>query len=136
MPMRGAKEHIRRLKRLQGAEGVRLVGRALFSAGEDIQTEAQRLISLGAVSGAAHVPSAPGEPPNYDTGVLSSNIETVQVEPLRVQVKSSAPYAGSLEFGSSKMAERPYMRPARDNKRAEVVAKVQAAVSVAVRRSG
>jgi HK97 gp10 family phage protein len=136
MPMIGAKKHIARLKRLQGREAVRLVGQALFAGGEAIQVEAQRLISTGSVSGKNHVPSAPGQPPNYDSGVLSSNIETIQVEPLRVQVRSNAPYASALEFGTSKMAERPYMRPARDNKRAEVVAKVQAAVSVAVRRSG
>jgi HK97 gp10 family phage protein len=136
MPMIGAKKHIARLKRLQGREAVRLVGQALFAGGEAIQVEAQRLISTGSVSGKNHVPSAPGQPPNYDSGVLSSNIETIQVEPLRVQVRSNAPYASALEFGTSKMAERPYMRPARDNKRAEVVAKVQAAVAVAVRRSG
>lgn len=136
MPMRGSKKHIQRLKRLQGAEVVRLVGQALFDGGEAIQVEAQRLISTGSVSGKNHVPSAPGEPPNYDSGVLSSSIETTHPAPLRVLVTSSAPYASPLEFGTSKMAERPYMRPARDNKRAEVVAKVEKAVSVAVRRSG
>ncbi len=136
MPMKGAKEHIARLKKLQGREAVRLVGQALFAGGENIQTEAQRLISTGSVSGKGHVASAPGEAPNYDTGVLSANIETTQPEPLRVLVTSKAPYASPLEFGSSRMAERPYMRPARDNKRREVVDLVQEALSVAVKRSG
>lgn len=136
MPLIGAKRHIDRLKRLQGREGVKLVGDALFVAGEAIQTEAQRLISTGSVSGKGHVPSKPGEPPMGDTGTLASNIETTQPGPLHVRVTSKAPYASPLEFGTSKMAERPYMRPARDNKRREVVDMVQKAVSVAVKRSG
>lgn len=134
--MKGAKAHIARLKKLQGREAVRLVGQALFAGGEAIQVEAQRLISTGSVSGKAHVPSKPGEPPNYDSGVLSANIETTQPGPLRVRVTSKAPYASPLEFGTSKMAARPYMIPARNNKRREVVDMVQKAVSVAVKRSG
>lgn len=136
MPLKGAEAHIRRLKKLQGREMVRLVGSALFVGGETIQTEAQRLISMGAVSGKGHVASAPGEPPNYDSGVLANNIETTHPEPLRVLVGSYAPYASPLQFGTSRMAARPYMDVARDNKRREVVALVQKAVKAAVKRSG
>jgi HK97 gp10 family phage protein len=136
MPMRGSREHIRRLKRLQGPEMVRFVGAALFEGGEAIQTEAQRLITTGSVSGKGHVPSLPGEPPNQDSGVLANNIETTQPEPLKVVVGSYAPYASPLEFGTSQMAARPYMVPARNNKRREVVDKVERAVAHAVRRSG
>lgn len=136
MALKGSKQHLDRLRRLRGLQTVRLVGSALFAAGELIQTEAQRLISEGAVSGKNHVPSAPKTPPNYDTGVLSNNIETTHPEPLRVLVTSKAPYASPLEFGTSKMVERPYMRPARDRKRREVVAMVERAVRVAVKRSG
>lgn len=136
MALRGSREHLRRLKRLQGPETVRLVGAALFAGGELTQTEIQRLISLGAVSGKGHVPSAPGEPPNYDSGVLSNNVETSHPAPLRVIVGSYAAHASPLEFSTSKMAARPSVGPGRDNKRREVVALVQRAVNVAVRRSG
>lgn len=134
MPLRGSKAHLARLRKLT-RDTERFVGKALFAGGESIQIEAQLSITQGAVSGKNHVPSKPGEPPNQDTGVLSGNIETVQKGPLLVEVSSNAPYSTPLEFGTSKMAARPFMRPARDKKRAEVVALVERAVSQAVRQS-
>ena len=124
----------RRLDALSGREKVELVGRALFVGGDMLKAEAAHLITQGAVSGKSHVPSLPGEPPNEDTGLLRSRIEVNQVAPLRVQVSSNAPYAAALEFGTSKMAERPYMRPATQRKRKEIVALVQKAVRLATKR--
>lgn len=91
---------------------VQAVTQALFVFGNRIQVAAQTSITDGAVSGKNHVPSLPGQPPNQDTGVLANNIETLLVGPLHVEVQSKAPYAVFQEFGTSKMAERPYMRPA------------------------
>lgn len=132
--IRGGKAHLARLRKLE-KDTTRFVGKALFAGGESIQIEAQLSITQGAVSGKNHVPSKPGEPPNQDTGRLGDNIETVQKGPLLVEVSSNAPYSTPLEFGTSKMAARPFMRPARDKKRAEVVALVERAVSQAVRQS-
>lgn len=129
--MTGAKQVSDRLRRLAGPDLAREVGQALFAAGKQIEVEAQLSITRGAVSGKNHVPSRPGEPPNQDTGVLANNIETVQVTPLRVEVSSNAPYAAELEFGTSKMAERPYMRPAVIKTRA----KVSELVALSVRRA-
>jgi HK97 gp10 family phage protein len=112
-----------------GPKTVREVGSALFAGGELIRAEAAHLITEGAVSGKNHVPSLPGEPPNEDTGVLRTNIETTQPAPLRVEVSSNARYAVPLEVGTAKMAARPYMGPASRNKRKEVVALVEQAVS-------
>lgn len=131
----GAKAHSARLRNLSGPDMVRRVGAALFAGGQTIQVEAQLSITRGAVSGANHVPSAPGQPPNNDTSVLANNIETVQTGPLKAEVSSNAPYAAALEFGTSKMAERPYMRPATAAKRKEVTALVRRAVSNAIRTS-
>lgn len=96
------------------------VEKALFHAGELIQVEAQLSITRGAVSGKNHVPSKPGQPPNQDTGVLAGNIETTRAGKLRVRVTSKAGYSSALEFGTSKMAARPFMRPARDKMRPQV----------------
>ncbi len=123
----------RRLRGLAGQEIVRKVGTALFAAGQMIQVEAQLSITEGAVSGKGHIPSRPGEPPKQDTGVLADNIETVLVAPLRVEVSSNAPYARALEYGTSKMAERPYMRPAVAKKKADAVRLVRNAVDAAIR---
>lgn len=133
--MIGAKAHVARLRKLAGPDMERYVGKALFAAGEMIQVEAQIGITTGAVSGKGHVPSAPGQYPNQDTGVLGNNIETVQKEALLVEVSSNAPYSAALEFGTSRMAARPFMSTARDAKRKEAGQLVRQAVATAVRRS-
>jgi len=133
--MIGNKAHVARLHKLAGPDMTRYVGKALFASGEMIQVEAQIGITTGAVSGKNHVPSAPGQYPNQDTGVLGNNIETVQKEPLLVEVSSNAPYSAALEFGTSRMAARPFMSTARDAKRKEAEQLVKQAVAAAVRRS-
>jgi HK97 gp10 family phage protein len=135
MPARitGRERVVARLSGMSGQQAVQRVGEALFAGGELIRAEAAHLITEGAVSGKNHVPSLPGEPPNEDTGVLRTHIETAQVAPLRVEVSSNAPYAVALEAGTSKMAARPYMGPATQHKRKEVVALVRRAVTRAVK---
>lgn len=124
-----------RMQGMAGEETIRRVGAALFAGGEAIRAEASHMITEGAVSGKGHVPSAPGEPPKEDTGTLRTHIETTQIAPLKVEVSSNAPYAAYLEFGTSRIAERPYMRPATDRKRQEVIDGVRAAVNEAIRKS-
>lgn len=118
-----------RLSGMAGQKAVQRVGAALFAGGESIRAEAAHLITEGAVSGKNHVPSAPGDPPNEDTGVLRSHLETTQTGPLRVEVSSNAPYAVPLEAGTSRMAPRPYMGPATRRKKAEVIEGVRNAVN-------
>lgn len=122
-----------RIDGLAGPEVVQAVGKALFVAGSKIQTYAQQSITAGAVSGKGHVPSLPGEPPNADTHTLDRQIETTQVEPLKVRVSSNAPYSKFLEFGTSRMEARPFMLPALRACRREVTKLVRDAVKRAVR---
>ncbi|MGV3481501.1 MAG: HK97-gp10 family putative phage morphogenesis protein [Sphingobium sp.] len=133
--IRGAAEHSRRLKRIMGAGLAREVGEGLFAAGKLIQADARDSITEGSVSGDQHVPSRPGEPPNADTHRLSDNIELVQPQPLRVEVSSNAPYSADLEFGTSKMAARPFMKPAATRRRDEAVRLVREQVSALIRKS-
>lgn len=135
MPMRGRQAHIARLKKLSGPTMERRVGQALFAGGDLIRTEAQISITAGAQSGSGHVASLPGQAPNNDTGTLANNIETVQREPLLVEVSSNAEHSAPLEFGTSRMAARPFMAPARDAKRKEIVALVRRAVQSVVKGS-
>ena len=128
----GVNKAKRRIEGLAGREKIELVGRALFAGGEAIKAEAQHSITEGAVSGANHVPSAPGQPPNEDTGTLRRNITVTQIGPLHVRVASNAPYSAFLEFGTSKMAARPFMGPAARAKKKQVVALVRAAVGKAI----
>lgn len=122
-----------RLKSLTDENAVRRVGSALFAGGELIRGEAHAMISEGAVSGKGHIASLPREPPNRDTGVLQAHLEVTQPAPLKVEFSSNGPAAVELEFGTSKMAERPYMRPATARKRKEVVALVRRAVTAATK---
>lgn len=114
MSLKGADKHKRRLQKLSSGATVRLIGASLYKGADTIRAEAHRSISAGSVSGKNHVPSAPGEPPNRDTGTLQAHLKATQPAPLAAEVRSEAPYAAALEFGTSKMAARPYMRPARD----------------------
>ena len=69
-----------------------------------------------------------------DTGHLKNHIEVTQPGPLRVLVTSNAKYSAALEFGTSKMAARPFMNPAARAKRTEVTMIVRKAVDSAIRR--
>lgn len=115
-------------------EVVHEVEQALFAGGEMIAVEAQISITAGAVSGANHVASSPGEAPNNDTGTLAGGIETTRTGRLKVEVSSNAPYSENLEFGTSRMAARPFMAPAANAKRREVNKLVDKAVKRAIRR--
>ena len=57
------------------------------------------------------------------TGRLQQSIDVKELKPseLTVTVGASAPYAGFVEYGTSRMAERPYMRPAIDAVGPEIV---------------
>lgn len=129
----GAKAHSARLKRIRGHEMVRQVGAALFAGGQIIEAEWAGLITAGAVSGAGHVASSPGEPPNADTHFLDRSIQTVQVAPLKVHTFNDAPYAVDLETGNSRMEARPSAGPATARKRKEVTQLVRKAVDKVVR---
>ena len=136
MPMRGADKHIARLKKLAGPEAVRVVGAIVYEGADAIRAKAFRLVSEGSVSGKGHVPSAPGEPPNRDTGTLQANFETRQTGPLSAEFVSKAPYASALEFGTSKMAARPHIRPARDATVKEIRKRMAEQMNKLVKRSG
>lgn len=118
--MKGRREFQNKLARLAGAEIAATARKVLYVGSDMIRAEAFQSISRGSQSGKGHVPSAPGEPPNRDTGVLQAHIENKMTGPLEAQVSSSAPYAAALEFGTSKMAARPSIRPARDKKAPEI----------------
>lgn len=134
----GADKHKRRLRKLQGVRMVRPVTEAIFAAAQDLAVDAAISITAGATSGKNHVPSAPGTPPNADTGVLDRNIEASSTGPLTAEASSNAPYAAAQEFGdeSRNLPERPYMRPAAKRSRPDALRRVVAAVNKVIRFSG
>ena len=68
-----------------------------------------------------HVASAPGEAPATDTGFLASNVyKEVENKGLTGIVESRAPYSSDLEFGTTKIAPRPFMQPALEENRNKI----------------
>jgi HK97 gp10 family phage protein len=115
------------------------VAPAVYQAAALIEDEAKALIMAGSASGRKtekhlHIPSRPGEPPNNDMGGLVGNIEREHPNPLRALVTSNAAYAVALEFGTSKMAARPYMLPAARNKQREVGEVIAKGVRSAIKK--
>lgn len=127
-----ARKHSERLKRMV-AKTPQQVTRALYAAGQLLELDAERSITSGAVSGVNHIPSNPGQPPNADTHFLDSNIETEIGGPGLVTVTSKANYSAALEWGTSRMAARPFMRPAVERNRKKVVQMVGDAVNVTIK---
>lgn len=133
MPIRGVDRHTRRLRRMISPAAQAEIGRAIYVASDYCRTEAHRLIANGAIQGSGHVPSLPGEPPNWDTGQLATNITNTRTGLLTSETVSNAPYSADLEFGNSKMAARPFMKPAGENTQKPAEALVAKALNRAVR---
>lgn len=134
-----AKRHSDRLKRM-AQRTPRQVAQKLYEAGQLIELDAERSITAGSVSGAGHVPSLPGQPPNNDTGGLVRSIETRLNGTDLVTVTAggpTAPYAVPLEYGNAAgtLLPRPFMRPATERNRRKVVELVGDAVNITVRGS-
>ena len=73
-----------------------------------------------------HTASAAGEPPASDTGRLASNIFIkMDTDRLGADVESRAGYSEFLEFGTTKMAARPFMHPAAEENRPKIRRLVQ-----------
>ena len=103
-----------------------LVGRA----GNLVRNTAVQSINQGAASGVTyekynprrtHTASAAGQPPATDTGFLVNNIVLdIDTNGLGANVESRADYSSFLEFGTSKMAARPFMQPALEENKPKI----------------
>ncbi len=103
-----------------------LVGRAANL----VRNTAVQSINQGAKSGITytlynprrtHRSSAAGEPPATDTGFLVNNIALkIDMDGLGANVESRANYSTFLEFGTSKMAARPFMQPALEENKPKI----------------
>ena len=70
-----------------------------------------------------HTASAPGKPPNSDTGYLASNIFIQKdADDKGASVESRAEYSAPLEFGTRNMRARPFLQPALEENRKKIIA--------------
>ena len=86
-----------------------------------------------------HRASAPGEAPATDTGRLVSNISTlVTLDGMEAEIGvfgkivdddgESRNYARDLEFGTTKMAARPFLQPALEKNKEKIIRTVNDAI--------
>jgi HK97 gp10 family phage protein len=111
---------------------------AVYAAAQQIRTEAIKSIQDGNKSGriykrrsVTHRASAPGEPPASDTGRLVGSITAYANgggEAMTVAGRGTALYAPLLEFGTSKIAPRPFMLPALEKSKAWISNRLQDAL--------
>lgn len=63
-------------------------------------------------AGRSHTASAPGSPPAVDTGRLRAGIYVYRAQAFTQVISTGdTEYAAALEYGTRKMAARPYMTP-------------------------
>jgi hypothetical protein len=107
--------HAARLQRLTSPALIEALGLALVESAGVIAVDAAESIRENGISGAGHIPSKPGEPPNADTHDLDESIHVGELIETPGQIQTAV-IADSdhawLEIGGSKVLPRPYMAPA------------------------
>ena len=80
-----------------------------------------------------HTASAPGDPPATDTGRLVSSIYREALGNLTAAVGSRIVYANHLEYGTMKMAARPFFRPAVEKIKPKYIRRLERALGDALK---
>lgn len=57
-------------------------------------------------------PSSPGDPPAVVTGNLRASLTVARIRQALWEMRVGAEYSSYLEYGTPKMAARPFLRPA------------------------
>jgi HK97 gp10 family phage protein len=122
-------------KKLDALADLTQVKKAIQAGALMIESDAKQSIQQGGTGrvyrrhGISHTASSPGDPPATDTGALVSSIQHWTSEDgLSVAVGSRLQYAAYDEFGTRYMEPRPFIHPALDKNREQIVANIKAAI--------
>ncbi|AFD25824.1 HK97 gp10 family phage protein [Deinococcus gobiensis] len=103
------------------AAAQRVAGKQAALIAQELRTEMVRNLSTPGQGreyprgrGRVHRASAPGDGPAVDTGRLRQSIGIQRISPTHFRVGTNVIYAPLLEFGTRKIAARPWLRPAVD----------------------
>jgi len=117
--------HGARLERVTPALVRPALGEELEFQASEIAEDAIASIKEGATSGKGHIPAPPGQPPNEDTGALSASIRPMELVDTEFEIKtgviSDSDHSLYQERGTSKMEARPFLEPAAERHRADVL---------------
>lgn len=121
------------------------IEKALYASAKRVEGDAKRSILSGEKTGRiyrrgsiVHRASAPGEAPASDTGRLVNSINSYLnraaggLEAFIVAGRGTVRYARMLEFGTIKMAARPFMFPALEKNKAWISDRIQQAMQKAL----
>lgn len=115
----------------------REIGRAVDTTIHAIQAKAQAAIQNPPKTGRVyekyrprrrHQASAPGEAPATDLGTLANSISAEMTGEMSGTVTVHAEYGPHLEYGTVKMAARPFLGPAVDDERESFKREVEEAL--------
>lgn len=105
------------------------VNAALRDIGADVTAVIRRTLGASAVS-------EPGRPPRDPTGELAASLSAVvEDETSTLRIAAASPHAPFLEYGTRRMAARPFLRPAVAAATPEAKAQLREAVARAVASS-
>ena len=125
--MRVTDNHGARLARLARHRVVPALSDVIEAGAQAIAEDAANSVRANSVSGPGHIPSAPGEPPNADTHDLDQSIHAGELietsDSIRSSVIADSDHAW-LERGGSNVEPRPYMEPAVERARRDIVAEL------------
>ena len=113
MRVRGSEQLRRNLNRLGGAQRRPAQRDGLEAGARVVETHAKVLCPI-------------------DTGTLRNSIMVDEVTPDRAIIAPHTDYAEHVEFGTSRQAAQPYMRPALDQHEAEIIDAVERTVAAFV----
>jgi HK97 gp10 family phage protein len=132
----GGKELQAALQNMQGQLASE-VSKAVTGTALELRGDVIKRINRGPASGRVyqkynprrtHQASAPGQAPASDTGRLANSIFFDTRGPLTAVVGSNVVYALYLEYGTTRMAARPFFRPAVEAIRPKLQSRLEAAV--------
>ncbi len=123
----GADELIEKLAQLGQRISERELQQALMAGGYVLEAgiKADMAAEKSGRFYGSHRASAPGETPAVDTSNLINSIMTEDAGGNQVFVGTNAEYAEPLEFGTARMAARPFLRPGAEKNREAITAAVQ-----------
>ena len=117
-------------------------GKAVLATAVEMRADIVTSIQRGPASGITykksnptrtHTASAPGQPPMSDTGRLANSITFDRQGKLTAVVGSALNYAPWLEYGTSRMAARPFFRPAVERMRPKFIGRLEGIIKGAAR---
>ena len=139
--LEGSEQLQRELRRLSG-DLREEAGKAVLATAIEMRADIVKSIQRGPASGRTykksnptrtHTASAPGQPPMSDTGRLANSITFDRLGDLTASVGSALNYAPWLEYGTSRMAARPFFRPAVERMRPKYIGKLEELIGRAMK---